>query len=207
MWKIYTYIILHISIQLSYPQIDNDFLYDLKISINDSTFIPDSIFTKEILSKAENGKINYTICGMAFSNHMARTRVKIPQTFDQDNVIRQCVLYFYLLNNNEDRNREYLEVYPFFEPLTNRPYVIVRYQNDGILKINFREWDIIQVPSKPTSIEAEIYNQVIELSYHKISVFDTVDVKIFEKVAIKNDLNVSIVINIYKKVLLWQKSQ
>ena len=207
MWKIQTFILIHISILLGYPQTSNNFFHNLNISINDSVSYPDSAYTKEILIKANDSKINYTISAMAFRNHIAHTKVRIPQTLVRNDVIKQCVLYFYLLENEVDRKREYLEVYPFFMSLNSRPDVIVRYEGDGNLKIRFRKWENIPVPPKPTSVEAEIYNQVIDLSYNQKGVFETVDVKIFKIVADNNDLDVSVVNNIYRKVLLWQKSQ
>ena len=94
MWKIQIIILIHISILLSYSQTDKSFIQNLKITVNDSAYYPNDVFVDEILQNVRNNKINYTISGMKFSDHIAQTKIKIPQTFKRDDVIKQCVLYY-----------------------------------------------------------------------------------------------------------------
>lgn len=206
MWNLILIILIHVTVLSAYSQTHN-FFKNLKISVNDSIFSVDNTYSNEITKKAKDDKINYTISGMAFDNHIALTRIKIPQTFDLDGVIQQCILYYYLLDNESDRKREYLEIYPYFESTKQKPWITVTYTDKGILNIRFLRWKTIPIPAYPSGVEAEIYNQVIDLSYNQSGVFDTVDVKIFQEIAENNDLDISVVQDIYKKVFLWQKSQ
>ena len=200
MWNLKIIILIHIFVLLAYSQTHN-FLKNLKISVNDSFISVDSVYFSEILKKAKDDKINYTIFGMAFNNHMALTKIKIPQTFDLNGVIKQCILYYYLLDNESDRKREYIEIYPYFESTKQKPWITVTYKDSSVLSLRFFRWETIPVPAHPSAVEAEIYNQVIDLSYNKSGVFDTVDVKIFQEIAENNDLDISVVKDIYKKVL------
>ncbi|MEJ2543047.1 MAG: hypothetical protein P8Y99_03175 [Calditrichaceae bacterium] len=206
MWKIKFIILIHISILLAYSQTDHTFFQNLKLTVNDSSYYPDSTFIYDILQKVQKNKINYTISGVLFNGNIIETKIKIPQTFMRADVIKQIVLYYYLLDD-DDRKKEYIEIYPFFKPLKNRPWIVAKYQASGEINIWINQWNSIALPKKPSSFEAEIYNQVIDLSYKQSGLFDTVDVKILEQVAKKNDLHISIVEEIYQKVLLWQKSQ
>lgn len=207
MWYVQIIILFHICILPVFSQTNDIFIQNLNISINNSIIYADSSFTQKIIKKAEMQKFNYTISSMAYADDFAYTKVRIPQTFNRNEVVEQCALYYYLLQNEHDRKREHIEVYPFFEPLNNKPSVIVQYYGNGILKIRFRKWKNIPALEKPTTVEAEIYNQVIDLSFNQAEIFGTIDSNIFKKVAEKNDLDVIIVNDIYKKVLLWQKSQ
>jgi len=201
------FILILISILSAYSQPDKFFFQNLTISVNDSLYSMDSSYVGEIIEMAEKSKINYTISGISYNDQGVCTRLKIPHTFTRDEVVKQCALYFYLLDNDNDRKREYLEIFPFFVPTNQRPWIKVRYFEPGALHIGINHWETIPIPAHPTHIEAEIYNQVIDLSFNQSGVFDTADIKIFKEVAKSNDLDISIVEEIYKKVLLWQKSQ
>ncbi len=206
MWNLIIILLINILILSAYSQ-THDFFKNLKISVNDSIFSVDSTYSNEIIKEANDDKINYTISGVVFNNHIALTRIKIPQTFDLNGVIQQCILYYYLLENESDRKREVLEIYPYFESTKQKPWITVTYKDSGILYVRFLRWKTIPVPAYPSAVEAEIYNQVIDLSYNQSGVFDTIDVKIFQEIAENNDLDISVVQHIYKKVFLWQKSQ
>lgn len=207
MWKIQIIILIHIIILSVYSQTDYTFFQNLQLAVNDSVYSPDSTFNDDIIQKVNNNKINYTISSVLFNEGITETKIKIPQTFTRDDVIKQCVLYYYLLDNENDRKKEYLEVYPFFVDLKSRPWILVKYKNTEVLNIWIHKWESIPSVKKPSSIEAEIYNQVIDLSYQQSGVFDSINVEVYEQIAKNNDLDKSVVQDIYKKVLLWQKSQ
>jgi len=182
------------------------FLRNLNISLNDTVFFAGRVFKQHIRENAANNKINFTISGMHFENGNVTTKIRIPQTFTISQVIEQCALY-YLMLAEEKRHKEHIQIYPFFSPIVEKPYAAASYTQNGKLQVHFHRWDAVPVPAKPDAYEAEIYNQIMDLSFGQGELLGPVDSEIFKQVGMQNKISAEAAIEIYKKVLLWQKSQ
>ena len=188
-------------------QNNDTFLQNLNITVNDSIIHLDSAFTNQIQKKLKIQKFNYTISGISYVPDAAYTIVRIPQTFNRNQVIGQCILYYYSLSDEKARMREQLQVYPFFEPIGPNPNITSRYNGYGRLKITIRKWNTIPFPERPSKFEADIYNQIMDLIFDQAQIFGPPDRDIFEKIGKLKGMETDTVIDIYKRVLLWQKSQ
>jgi len=162
---------------------------------------------KEILEKSEKADINYTTVGMQFETTHSIAKILVPQTYDTTALIEQCLIYYSFLGSEEKMQKETLLVYPFFAAIEKQAAVAVSYSGRGLFKIKIREWETVSMPPSPSVIEAEIFNMVLDQSFSGSQNFETIPDEVFEYVARKNDIDRSIVEEIYRKVLLWQKSQ
>jgi len=162
---------------------------------------------EKLLNKVEKADINYTIVGMEFETTHSMAKILVPQTFDTTALMEQCLLYFIFLGSEESREKETLMVYPYFEPVESQASVIVTYSGGGRYKIMIKKWETIPMPKSPSSLEAELFNMVLDQSFSSSQNIESIPDEVFDKVARINNIETSVVKEIYQRVLLWQKSQ
>lgn len=205
-YKIYCFLFIFYT-SILFAQSNCRFPENLHISSNDSSLIFDKSIRESVLDKAEKMYINYTVVGIHYDSDRVISKILVPQTFTKYKVVEQGLLYFCLLNDEKNMRRELLKIYPFFVQFERKPFVTIKYRGNGKFKVNINNWETVALPAKPTVFEAEIYNQVLDKSFSAMQSFETIPAEIFEQVAKLNDLDISVIEEIYQKVLLWQKSQ
>jgi hypothetical protein len=157
-----------------------------------------------MVDDAFGGKIYYKIIGASRKESTVITQVQMPQILTLDEVLRQIVLYYTTLPNEDSRENERLNIYPYFEATDADPPLKCQYISEGIYNIDVERWTQIPVPDQPIIEEKDIYNQILQVSFHEVQSFGDISDNVFEKVAIKNKLSVAQVREIYRNTILWQ---
>lgn len=180
---------------------------EINIYINDSLFTPSVEWNDSLINEAQLSKIRYKIAGFRRDNKLVFTKIKLPQIFKLPQVVRQVVLYYSLLNDEEDREKEEILVYPYFSSINVKDAITCNYRRYGKYYFKVRTWQTIPTPSTPTPEEKEIFNRIMETSFQQVNKFGDIDEEIFQQVAAQNRLSTERVKSIYQNIILWQLSQ
>ena len=121
--KYFVLYILLISFPLS-AQINIILPDSFQVIVNDEVAQLSQAWYDSLKSEAFQNKIQYQIGGYHSKNRSAVAKLRIPQTFSFNQVIRQVIYYYSLLNSFNDREKEKVLVYPFFQILMNRNLLI-----------------------------------------------------------------------------------
>jgi hypothetical protein len=197
------YILIFLPVYLS-GQLQVDLPSQINIYINDSLFTPPVAWNDALIDEAQSGKIRYKIAGFRRDNKWVFTKIKLPQIFKLPQVIRQIILYYSLLNEEEDRELDEILVYPYFSSLNQKEAITCKYRRSGKYYFKVNSWQTIPIPAKPSPEEKEIFNQIMETSFQQVNKFGDIDEKIFKKVASQNGLPANRVKSIYQNIILWQ---
>ena len=179
----------------------------LNITLNDSEFLPTETWNDSLIDEAQNGHIRYEIVTTYRNLSAVTTRIRIPQFYSLPEVMRQIVIYYYLLNNESERRNETLYIYPFFTNINSNPAIICDYKADGEFSLIMTEWPAVPVPPQPIPEHKFLYNQLIEADLSELASRDSIPDEIFKRVAEENNISVSRLREIYQLVKLWQLSQ
>jgi hypothetical protein len=179
----------------------------ITIFINDTLFTPSLEWNDNLIDAARSSKIKYKIVAFRRDNQNVFTKLNIPQILNLDAVIQQVIIYYSLLNNEEDRENEEIMIYPYFSSLNTLAPIRCSYQRNGNFYFEVDSWTTIPIPSQPKPEEKELFNQIIELSFQQVHKFGDISQETFDNVAKKNKLSSEVVKNIYQNIILWQLSQ
>jgi hypothetical protein len=188
-------------------QVDIQLPSELQLYVNESEFIPTEAWTDSLIEEAENAYIRYEIVTTFRSLSAVTTRIRIPQFYTLPEVIRQVVLYYALLNNENERTNETLFIYPFFKNINDPPLIICTYESTGNIEVTVMSWPTVPRPGKPVPEHRFIYNQLIEADLSDLNSRDTIADEVYEKIAGENNISVDELEKIYQSVKLWQLSQ
>ena len=176
----------------------------IQLVVNGSEIIPSQSWVDSLVDEANNRKIFYKIISAFRSNSSVITHIQIPQIFFLNEVYRQIVLYYSFLEDEEMREKEFLTVYPYFELKEEDPAIRCQYISEGKYEIEIAYWHRIPIPDKPRVEDRDIFNQILQTSFHEVQSIGDVSDDVFEEVAEKNKLSVERVKLIYQTSILWQ---
>ncbi len=185
-------------------QPDIDLPSETQLIVNGSDIPLTSGWIDSLVDDAFAGKICYKIVGASRAEFSVTTQVQLPQILTLNEVYRQIVLYYIMLPDEDIREREFLNIYPYFESTEGEPALRCQYIPEGKYHIEVQRWNQIPVPAQPIIEDREIYNQILQISFHELQSFGDISDNVFEKVAIKNKLPIERIREIYQNTILWQ---
>jgi hypothetical protein len=177
---------------------------EINIKINGIELTLTSGWIDSLVDAAYDGKIYYKIIGAKKSQYYVTTVVQIPQILDLNDVLRQIILYYSLLQNETSREGEILTIYPYFKSMTEDPSLKVQYNSKGKYEINLLRWNPVSVPDQPIPEHKYIFNQIIQTSFSGLQSLGDVPDEVFQEIAEKNNLSTEQVRRIYQNTILWQ---
>jgi len=148
--------------------------------------------------------IYYKIVGASRKESSIITKIHIPQILSINEVYRQIAVYYSLLPDEESRERELLNIYPYFDSNEEDPAFRCQYFSEGKYEISVGYWYRIPVPDQPIPEDKDIYNQILQISFNEVQSMGDISDVVFEKVADKNNLSLQRVREIYQSTILWQ---
>jgi hypothetical protein len=177
---------------------------EIHLEINESDLPLTSDWIDSLIDEAFEGKIYYKIIAVKKAEYWVTTHIQLPQILSLNEVLRQIVLYYTLLPTEEIRERELLNIFPYFESVEGDPSLKCQYSSEGKFYIELDRWNRVPVPTQPIIEDREIFNQIIQASFFEVQSFGDVPEKIFEKVAVQNNLSMERIRIIYQNTILWQ---
>ena len=180
---------------------------ELTIMINDRIFDPSGSWTDSLLSEAANIYIRYEIVHVEQISDKIRTKIRVPQVFSFQAIIRQMILYYGLLNDEATRSKEVLLVYPFFNELNDQPAAQCVYMGAGRYHIDLNYWNKIPTPNPPGPEDIFLYNRLLETAKNEFGDHDGISEDTLQKVAMENDMCKQDLMQLYQNVKLWQLAQ
>jgi hypothetical protein len=201
--KIFIFLVLSI-IQILFAQSPIKLPSEISIEINDSERFLSTSWIDTLADDAINWSICYKIVGAKRSTHYILSNIQIPQILTLDDVLRQIVIYYALLPNEDEREKEILSIFPYFESIEGLPAIRVHYMSHGKYDIELNYWNRVSVPDPPIPEDKYIFNQVLQLAFNGIQSLGDVPDSVFKEVATKNNLSMERIRNIYQNTILWQ---
>jgi len=177
---------------------------EIKIKANDSDFQLTSGWIDSLVDDAFSGTIHYKIISAKSADNYINTQIQLPQILSVHDILRQIVIYYALLPNNEMREKEILNIYPFFESTEGDPALRCLYMDEGEYDVEIERWIQVPVPSQPIIEDRDIFNQILQTAFKGVQSLGDVPDKVFEQVAIKNNISVERTKIIYQNTILWQ---
>ena len=157
-----------------------------------------------LIDDAFGVKIYYKIVGASRKESLVITEIQIPQILSINEVYRQIVLYYTILPDEDSREREFLNIYPYFESTEEDPALRCQYFSEGKYEMDVDYWHRVPIPDQPVPEDKDIYNQILQISFREVQSLGDISDDIFVKVAIKNGLSLQRVREIYQNTILWQ---
>jgi hypothetical protein len=158
-----------------------------------------------LIDEANSDKIRYKIVGAWGKNTQVITFIQLPQILSLDQVYRQVILYYSMLDGEIEREREFLRIYPYFVSPDSKPSLTCYYQSEGQYDFEVKDWTQVAIPPGPTPEERHIFNQIMQASFNGVQSFTDVSEEIFKKIALQYNLPVEYIEKIYKNTILWQQ--
>ena len=177
---------------------------EILLTVNGSELSLSQSWIDSLVDVASGANIYYKIVGAFKKESSVITVIQIPQILSINEVYRQIVLYYTILSDEESRQRELLNIYPYFESTGKDPAIRCQYFSDGKYEIVVEYWHRVPVPDQPIPEDKDIHNQILQISFHEVQSLGDISDDVFEKVAIKNDLSVQRIQEIYQNTILWQ---
>jgi len=178
--------------------------HEILLTVNGSELPLTDGWIDSLIDDAFGVKIYYKIVGASRKESSVITDIQIPQILSINDVYQQIVLYYTILPDENSREREVLNIYPYFESTEKEPALRCQYFSEGKYEINVEYWYRIPIPDQPIPEDKDIYNQILQISFHEVQSLGDISDDIFGKVAIKNGLSLQRVREIYQNTILWQ---
>jgi len=181
---------------------------DIRIISNDSTLIIDKPWIDTLVSHAKKPNFAHSISAYHVDDDTKKvfTKIRLPQTFSRLKIVECIILYYGMLSSEKERENEFLLIYPYFTAITDSPDVTCKYDSGGRFNIHFYNWETIPRPAEPSKEEKEIFNRVLDASFSVTSSMDKIPGEVFEQIADSSKIEMKKVIEIYRRVFLWQKT-
>jgi len=193
-------IILNAQIEIPLPtQID--------IRINESPFTPTDAWTDSLIDEAKNGYLRYEIITSLRIDGKIDTKIRIPQTFTLERLLRQIIYYYALLSDEKSRAKEKILIYPFFYNINHKAKISCVYHTWGIYKIHINQWDPVEIPETPIPEHKFLYNQLVEAAINEAEKRDGITEEVYRTIAKENNISIEALTEIYQSVKLWQMAQ
>jgi hypothetical protein len=174
--------------------------------INESEFSLSTGWIDSLADDALSGKIHYKIIGAKRSERYILTNVQIPQILTLNEVLRQIVIYYSLIPDEKAREKEILNIFPYFNPPEGKSAITVKYMPDGQFNIELNRWETVPFPEPPIPEEKDIFNQILQQAFDGPQSIGDVPDAVFKNVAVKSNKTIEQVRSIYQKIVLWQIS-
>lgn len=201
------YLLFNVLISIAVCQDQLNLQGKFRITINDTIWNPAKSFTDSLTLLKNTSKFYYHIIGAHDTGDYTHTSLRLPQTLNTSGILKQIVLYYNFLSDEQARERERLIIFPFFISIENEPFVTCQYHKGGEFRITVNRWEVIPVPPAPTPEEKNIYNKIVNRALKQSSSLDEIDEKILRLVASEIKMDYAKVKEIYQTTLLWQRSQ
>lgn len=172
---------------------------DLSLHFNEDWF--DSLHYE-----ADQNIFLYRIATCLKRNYKITTKIQLPQTLKINQVIRQVILYYSLLDTEKEKIKENLWIYPLFQDLNNSASIKCSYA-DNIYNFKIINWETIPVPAEPTPEEKHLYNQILKTKMEQHLNFKSSSKVLFQEFAQISSIPVKKVERVYQKVYLWKNSK
>jgi hypothetical protein len=179
----------------------------IHLMINDSEIDITSDWVDSLVSEALSAKIKYQIVGASYIDKSITTQIQLPQFLSLNEVLRQIVIYYSLITEENDRQKEKLLIYPYFTAKESTPSLECRYVAGGEFNISVFKWDQVSIPDQPNVEQLEIFNKILQVSFSETSSFGGIPEESLEKFANRNNMSVEQVRQIYQNTILWQLSR
>lgn len=173
--------------------------------VNDTELYLTCGWVDSLVVEALSAEIRFKIVGASCSDKSVITQIQLPQFLSLSQVYRQIVIYYSLIPE-EDRQKDKLYIYPYFLRDENSPSLECRYNSGGEFDISVFKWEQIPIPSQPDKKQLEIFNKILQVSFHETSSFSGISEELLNKFAQSNDLPAKRVKQIYQNTILWQLS-
>jgi len=160
----------------------------------------------ELTSLIDRADYKYQIVAVRKADNAVVTKIKVPQFLSIEELQKQVILYYSLVEEERIRETETVFIYPYFVSEADTPAIICSFKSPGRYNFSVSQWQQIPFPNEPTLDEKEIFNQILNLGFAETQLFSEISDNIFKTVAQKNKTEVSVIKKIYKKVMLWQLS-
>ena len=195
-------ILLFAGIVWAQPEIDLP--ASINLTINESEFSLSTGWIDSLVDDALSGKIHYKIIGAKRSERYILTNVQIPQILTLNEVLRQIIIYYSLIPAEMDREKEILNLYPYFSTPGEKSALTARYISEGYFKIELNLWETVPFPDQPIPEDKDIFNQILQTAFNGPQSLGDVSDTVFEKVAGNNHMTIGQVRSIYQNTVLWQ---
>ncbi len=177
---------------------------NINLTINESEFFLSTAWIDSLVDDALSGNIHYKIIGAKRSERYILTNVQIPQILTLNEVLRQIVIYYSLIAAETDREKEILNIYPYFNTPEGKSALTAQYISEGHFKIELNRWETVPFPDQPIPEDKDIFNQILQTAFNGTQSLGDVSDTVFEKVAETNNMTIGQVRSIYQKTVLWQ---
>ena len=189
-------------INTTFAQIDITLQDSFKVFINKSEITLNQSWYDSLKSEANLNKLHYQIAGYKTSSQSSTAKLRIPQILTFNQVIRQVIFYYSLLNTDSEREKEKVMVYPLFIDVEEPEFVSCNYSNNTYY-FHINKWETITNPSAPTPEDKFIYNQIMNSVLQDTLMFEEIPENAFEEVSLQQNKSIDEIYKIYKKVVLW----
>jgi len=179
----------------------------VSLTVNERPFPVSENWTDSLMTEAALGKFCFVIVGARSSPDEVKTNIQIPQVFPLSAVYRQIILYYAMLEEEDSRKKERLNIYPYFSKLNQAPFLTAGYNTPGRYTVVLKKWPQEAVPRPPNLIEREIFNQILQTSFSGVEIFSSLSDEIFDKIAGHYNVTAEEIRSLYRNTLLWQQYQ
>ena len=187
---------------LVFAEIQSSLKNEIKVVVNDSIMEFSRSWYDSLVIESNQNNLCYQISGYQTSNVSTTAKLKIPQTLKLSQIIRQVIIYYDMLQNENERRKEKLLLYPFFSDIS-KPEFIKCYYSDNTYYIVVKKWKTIPIPAQLTPEERFIYNEVLQSALQNTLEFGELSEAVFEEVSLNQKKPKDEIHKIYEKVVLW----
>jgi len=187
-------------------QISVELPSSLSVIVNDAPYLVSEGWMDSLIAEAALGKFSFVIVGASSTPRAINTSIQVAQILPLPAVYRQAILYFAMLDSEADREKEKVNIYPYFHDIDGAPFLTVTYEAEGHYTIKLNHWLRLPVPPPPDFAEREVFNQVLQTSFSGVERFSSLSKEIFKKIAHRNNMSVEKVRSVYQNTILWQQA-
>jgi len=173
-----------------------------QVIVNDEVAQLSQTWYDSLKSEVSQNKIHYQIGGYHSKNRTAVAKLRIPQTLSFKQVIRQVIYYYSMLDDDIDREKEKVLIYPFFTDIDEPEFANCIF-SDNIYYFYINKWKTESLPSNPTPEEKYIYNLILKYAFQNTLIFEEVPENALKEVSLHQNKSTDEIYHIYKKVALW----
>jgi len=185
-------------VEIELPDALNVVVDDLTIQFNEN-------WLDSLQYEADQNIFLYRIAGCKTAKHETITKIQLPATLKINQVIRQAIFYYSLLDTEAEKISERLLRFPLFQDTDNSAAIECHY-SDNIYNFQIHNWTILPIPEEPTPEEKHLYNQFIQTAMQKTMNFESQQKILFEEFAQESSISAKKVKQVYQKVFLWKNS-
>ena len=185
-----------------YAEIQSSLQNEIAVVVNDSIMEFSQAWYDSLIIESNQNNLCYQIAGYQTSKVSTTAKLKLPQTLKLSQIIRQVIIYYDMLKNENEKRKEKLLLYPFFCDISRSEFIKC-YYSDNTYYIIVKKWETVSIPSQPTPEEKFIYNEVLKSALQNTLEFGELSEDVFEAVSLYQKKSINEIHKIYKKVILW----